>query len=292
MIPYIPVLILILSFVISIKDYQAYGGKRGFIWIIIIGIIMMYKGEILPYYLKLVIAIFSLIFIANNGRISHFLFQIRINNISSKLQKEIQTDIPVVALNIRDMKKILNTNESISQLKKIVNAYVTYTEEAGPIILIFPGLSKFKDKVIAFVLGHELGHVVLGHLQNITKEELAEIEGEAVGSFAGGIIGGILAGLAGLGGLAPFILGGLGGLLLGELGGRYTSSRFSRKQELEADTFGASLMVKAGYDISGAYDFFAYLKKLDGSFIQKLITRLFGSHPPASDRLKHLKKKN
>ena len=92
---------------------------------------------------------------------------------------------------------------------------------------------------IAFVLGHEIGHVVRQHVLDrfITKSTI-------------GMIGRLGA------------AGGVAGSLVKNMLSSLVSSAYNQDQELEADRFGAAIMRSAGYDDTAAVRFMNFHKDL------------------------------
>jgi predicted Zn-dependent protease len=85
----------------------------------------------------------------------------------------------------------------------------------------------------AGVLGHEVGHVTARHINDqVFREQVAAVGGEVASK--------LLEGRGGAAGqLTPTLV---------QLGSQSVLLRFSRKQELEADSLGMRYMSKAGYD--------------------------------------------
>ncbi len=86
---------------------------------------------------------------------------------------------------------------------------------------------------LAFVLGHETGHIAARHSQ--------QRESASRRSSVGGILGAILGSVVG---------GGIGNVIsqYAQQGSKLASLRFSRNQEYEADTLGIRYLTSAGYD--------------------------------------------
>ena len=86
---------------------------------------------------------------------------------------------------------------------------------------------------LAFVLGHETGHVAARHAQ--------QREAASSRNSIGGILGAILGSVVG---------GGFGNVIsqYAQQGSQLASLRFSRNQEYEADTLGIRYLTAAGYD--------------------------------------------
>jgi beta-barrel assembly-enhancing protease len=117
---------------------------------------------------------------------------------------------------------------------------------------------------LAFVLGHEMGHVVKRH----AIERL----------MANTLFNGIVARLP-VGGsvLRPHVAALLTTLL---------NQGYSREQELEADAFGARAAAAAGFDPAGGRRVLVRLAA--ESAAEPLLGGYFASHPPLADRLRNL----
>ena len=120
---------------------------------------------------------------------------------------------------------------------------------------------------VAAVLAHEMAHVALRHgTHQASKAYLAQA----------GI--GILGGLLGRGGNPSQVFQVIGGLGLNAL-----FLKFSRDDEYQADTVGAQIMARAGYDPRSMADFFQVLRNQQKSDPGRLAT-FFSDHPAAADR--------
>lgn len=112
------------------------------------------------------------------------------------------------------------------------------------------------------VLGHEIGHVLAGHLRK--KQRNAAI---------GSVLGGLAAAAAGVGGQALNDAAGLGAL---------AAIGFSKKYELEADYIGAYFTARSGGSVDVAAGMWRRLGTgAKGSFLD--------SHPSSSERFVLLK---
>lgn len=117
------------------------------------------------------------------------------------------------------------------------------------------------DAALAAVIGHELAHVNLGHYDK-------RLQNAVLGAFGGVLVD--------------------GGFLLGGIYTRGTFTRhfmragalaFSIGFEREADYFGCYYAARAGYDISGALDFWRKMALENPKSI-----RLAGTHPTSPER--------
>ena len=117
---------------------------------------------------------------------------------------------------------------------------------------------------LAFVLGHEMGHVVKRHaIERLMANALFD------GLVARLPVGGAL--------IRPHIAALLSTLL---------HQGYSRQQELEADEFGARAARAAGFDPTGARR--VLIRLAEESAAQPLLTNYFASHPPLGERLRQL----
>jgi len=99
---------------------------------------------------------------------------------------------------------------------------------------------------LAFVLGHEAGHVAAGHAQQREQAENRAVWQQLPWILLGGIFGGNIGNAVATRGL---------------LTAKLQTLRFSREQEYQADTLGMRYMIAAGYDPSGAAEILAALTR-------------------------------
>ena len=147
--------------------------------------------------------------------------------------------------------------------EKSPNAWVKFKSQNDFSVHVTEGLMKIlkSEEEIAGVLGHEIGHVRLGHYN------------KGVGRKVGWTLLGIALGRAG--GIAQ---------AAGSIGMNLAESGFSRGQEVEADDYGTELLKRAGYNPMGLY------RAMKAFSDNKYVTQPsgFNSHPPTARRLKHL----
>jgi predicted Zn-dependent protease len=117
---------------------------------------------------------------------------------------------------------------------------------------------------LAFVMGHEMGHVVLRHA--IDRVLASSALNAAVGrlTMAGGVIGQSLAALA----------------------ATLLSQGYSQDQELEADRLGARLAAAAGFDPAAPARLLGRLAGVGGDLAG--LSQYFSSHPPFEVRIAHV----
>lgn len=114
---------------------------------------------------------------------------------------------------------------------------------------------------LANVLGHETGHIVLGHVMNRIRQ-----------AQTANIIGGILG----------LFIKSAGQANLVNILGNYAFLNFSRQQEYQADEEGVRLAAGAGYNPWGTIWFFRKLEKLYGN---AGFEQYVQDHPATSDRV-------
>lgn len=117
-------------------------------------------------------------------------------------------------------------------------------------------LCEWNQDELAFILGHEMGHVIRGHAMDriITNSAIA------VGAKATPIRG-LLASW------------------LGKVGVKFLESAYSQDLEFEADALGARLIVVAGYDPHAPTQLLSRLSELDQLAKQFSLGNYFSSHP-------------
>ncbi len=121
------------------------------------------------------------------------------------------------------------------------------------------------ESEIAWVLGHEMGHVV---------------HGDAAARTAGEMLGGAAARAV----VGP--TGALGQWVMAT-GIRAVARAYSRDQELGADEFGAKLASAAGFDAEAAFRVCSRLERFEARSEQPL-AEYFASHPPLAVRAEKL----
>lgn len=132
---------------------------------------------------------------------------------------------------------------------QVINAFAL----PGGKVFISRGLAEkmTNEAQMAFVLGHEVGHVTARHINDRMVEQMKVQIGAGV---LAALLGQGEAGLVQQAGLALVDLGGQGYLL-----------RFNREQELQADALGMRYMVESGYDPVGALQAMQILDREGGA---------------------------
>lgn len=116
---------------------------------------------------------------------------------------------------------------------------------------------------LAFVIGHEMAHVIRGHAWNRMLNEAALRVASTVTARAGPV-----------------------GAWVREKGIVLLRSAHSRDAETEADEFGVRLAAAAGYRAEGAIDLLHRIERHSQLAVQ--LGHYFASHPPAAERIARL----
>ncbi|WP_437611365.1 M48 family metallopeptidase [Erwinia sp. V71] len=149
-------------------------------------------------------------------------------------------------------------------LTKDVNAWAM----ANGCIRVYSGLmDMMTDNEVEGVLGHEMGHVALGH----TRKAMQVAYATTAARTAAGAAGGIAASLS--------------QSQLGDLGEKLVNAQFSQTQESQADDYSFDLLKKRGINPNGLVTSFEKLAKLEGSHQSSM----FDSHPSSESRAQHIK---
>jgi predicted Zn-dependent protease len=128
-------------------------------------------------------------------------------------------------------------------------------------------LCRWDKDEIAFILGHEMGHVIRGHaIERIVTHTAVSVASRA----------------------AP-VRGALAGWLK-TVGLQYVRTAYSRDQELEADRLGVRLMRAAGFEPEGALHLLARLAELRRSAEPSGLGEYFSTHPTAEIRIESLRR--
>jgi predicted Zn-dependent protease len=126
-------------------------------------------------------------------------------------------------------------------------------------------LCEWNADEIAFILAHEMAHVIRGHAMDriITNSAIA------VGSKA-------------------LHVRGLGAGWLAQVGTKFLKSAYSQDLELEADTLAARLVAAARYDTGAPTQLLTRLSQLNRPAKQSELANYFSSHPPFSLRIQNI----
>lgn len=138
-------------------------------------------------------------------------------------------------------------------------------------IRVYTGLMDLmNDDEVLGVIGHEIGHVAHKDSKNAFKQALLT---SAILDAAGATSSKVRA-------LTDSQLGALGEALL--------NSKFSRKQESNADDYGYDFLKANGKNPWAMAMAFAKLEELEGGHSAGAMAKMFSSHPQTPNRIKHI----
>jgi len=144
------------------------------------------------------------------------------------------------------------------------NAFQTLDRQGRPVLVFTTALiadARNADE-IAFVMGHETGHHIAGHIPRLRQNAMG-------GAVLGAVIGAAL--------------GGEQGVRAGqELGATVGGRAFSKEFELEADRLGTLIAHNAGFDPLRGAAFFARIPDPGNRFL--------GTHPPNAERMETVRR--
>ena len=150
-------------------------------------------------------------------------------------------------------------------LTKDVNAWAM----ANGCVRVYSGLmDMMTDDEVRGVVGHEMGHVALGHTKKAMQVAYATSAIRSVASSAGGITGAISASQ------------------LGDFSEKLINAQFSQSQETAADDYSFDIQKKKGQDPAGLVSAFNKLAKLDGGK-----SSMMSSHPASAARAQHIQQR-
>lgn len=138
-------------------------------------------------------------------------------------------------------------------------------------VRVYSGLmDRMNDDEVLGVIGHEIGHVAHKDTKNAFKHAL--------------ITSAILDGVASTSNTAAALTQGQ----LGQLGQTLVSSRFSQKQESNADDYGYDFLKANGKNPWAMAMAFTKLGELEGASQSGGLSQMFSSHPSTPERIKHI----
>ena len=141
-------------------------------------------------------------------------------------------------------------------------------------IRVYSGLmDAMSDAEIAAIVGHEIGHVTLKHTKKAMKTAYLAVAARYALASAGGVVGSVA---------SSFV---------GDLAQQFVDSKFSQKQEFQADEQGYLFSVNMGYDKYSMYNALNRLLELSGNGQSTLGQKMFSSHPDTAERAARMKAK-
>ncbi|GHU03722.1 lipoprotein [Alphaproteobacteria bacterium] len=151
-------------------------------------------------------------------------------------------------------------------LTKDVNAWAM----PNGCVRVYSGLMDLmNDDEVRGVLGHEIGHVALGHSKKAMQVAYAA---SAAKSAAGSVGGSTVAALS--------------NSQLGELGEKLVNSQFSQSQEMDSDNYSFDLLTSKKLSAKGLATAFRKLAQLDGGK-----SSMFSSHPSSAERAQNIERR-
>jgi putative metalloprotease len=147
-------------------------------------------------------------------------------------------------------------------MTKDVNAWAM----ANGCVRVYSGLMDLmNDDEVRGVVGHEMGHVALGHTKKAMQVAYATSAARSVAASAGGVVGNLSASQ------------------LGDLSEKFVNAQFSQSQESAADDYSFDTQKKKGYSPAGLVTAFQKLASIDGGK-----SSMLDSHPSSPARAKHI----
>lgn len=160
-------------------------------------------------------------------------------------------------------------NYKVYKLKE-VNAFAT----ADGSVRVYSGLMDIMDdNELLAVIGHEIGHVANHDSQDAIK---AAYKKEALMDAAAS---------------QSTKLATVTDSQLGKIGSSIIDSKFSRKQESEADLFSYNFLKKNGYNVNAEESAFRILAKMSEGTEASFIDQMMSSHPDSKQRADDAKKR-
>ena len=161
-----------------------------------------------------------------------------------------------------------NINGTPANYKVYVTKDVNAWAMANGCIRVYSGLmDMMNDNEVEGVLGHEMGHVALGHTRKAMQVAYGTVALRTAASSAGGVIGS------------------LSQSQLADIGEKLVSAQFSQKQESEADDYSFDLLKKRGIDPNGLATSFEKLAQMEAG----RQSSLFDDHPSSQARAQHIR---
>lgn len=137
---------------------------------------------------------------------------------------------------------------------------------ANGTVRVYQGLmNKLTDDELRFVIGHEIGHVKLGHSLKAMRTAYATSALRKGAASQGGDVAR------------------LSGSQLGALGEKLVNAQFSQSQETDSDTYAVKFMKKYGFNPRAGLSVMEKFQKMDGGK-----SSMLSSHPASGAREKHI----
>ena len=142
---------------------------------------------------------------------------------------------------------------------------------ANGCIRVYSGLMDLmNDDELRGVIGHEIGHVGLGHSKARMQTAYAASAARTIAGNSGGAIAALSRSQA------------------GDLAEKVINAQFSQSQESDSDNYAFDLLTKQKMERKGLVTAFQKLAKLSGG---KTGSSMLSSHPPSEDRAKRMQER-
>ena len=128
-------------------------------------------------------------------------------------------------------------------------------------------LCQWNQDEVAFILAHEMGHVIHGHAMNRIMSNFAITAASRAVPVRGALVGWIK-----------------------KVGVQYLESGYSQEMESQADKLAVFLIDAAGYNPGASIKLLRRLEKINPSGQQSDIGSYFSTHPPYEQRIRNIEK--
>lgn len=163
-----------------------------------------------------------------------------------------------------------NINGTPANYKVYVTKDVNAWAMANGCIRVYSGLmDMMNDNEVEAVVGHEMGHVALGHTRKAMQVAYGTTALRTAAASAGGIAGQ------------------LSQSQLADIGQKLVNAQFSQKQESEADDYSFDLLKKRGIDPKGLVTSFEKLATMEAG----RSSSMFDDHPSSQARADHIRQR-
>lgn len=184
----------------------------------------------------------------------------------------------VAPANSEYAKRLANLTKGLDEVDGVpLNFKVYLTNEVNAFacadgsVRVYSGLmDTMNDDEVLGVIGHEIGHVAHKDTKNAFKQAL--------------INSAIMDGIASTSNTAAALTQSQ----LGQLGQSLLNSKYSRKQESNADDYGYDFLKSKGKNPWSMAMAFSKLGALEGKSAGNTVSNMFSSHPSTPDRIKHI----
>ena len=163
-------------------------------------------------------------------------------------------------------------NNKTANYKVYITPDVNAWAMANGCIRVYSGLMDLmNDDELRGVIGHEIGHVALGHSKARMQTAYAASAARGLASAAGGVAGQLSQSQA------------------GDLAEKFVNAQFSQSQESAADSYSFDLLSERKLERKGLVTSFQKLAKLSEG--KSSSNSLLSSHPPSTERAAAMQKR-